>query len=347
MYKTKKLYYEDVYKKEFTATVLECRQGKKGYEIILDETAFYPEGGGQPSDTGILKTDDGKEIQVKDVQEKDGELLHYTDIPVEICCTVRGRIDWDRRFDLMQQHSGEHIVSGLVHEAFGYDNVGFHMGSDVITIDFSGVLDERQMAEIDFKGPGTQKVPGAVYLPSQGIFLLPLHEFGQSKGGCRRGEEKQDPVHAIVPEILSADQEEVGHNRHGNQRHNGPNPDLTAGGLFPLIDPRAKIHPQEIGREPGHSHKQIGAPACHNHNEQRREYPYALLSHPLNAVEEQRRQQIEHQNRRNIPVKLLLLLEPPAKPRKVAQRLPYGHIPHQHTGGTPGDHHRQERRQEP
>lgn len=151
MYKTKKLYYEDVYKKEFTATVLECRQGKKGYEIILDETAFYPEGGGQPSDTGILKTDDGKEIQVKDVQEKNGELLHYTDIPVEICCTVRGRIDWDRRFDLMQQHSGEHIVSGLVHEAFGYDNVGFHMGSDVITIDFSGVLDESQMAEIEAK----------------------------------------------------------------------------------------------------------------------------------------------------------------------------------------------------
>ena len=151
MYETKKLYYEDVYKKEFTATVLDCRQGKKGYEIILDETAFYPEGGGQPSDIGILKTDDGKEIQVKDVQEKDGELLHYTDIPVEICCTVRGRIDWDRRFDLMQQHSGEHIVSGLVHEAFGYDNVGFHMGSDVITIDFSGVLDESQMAEIEAK----------------------------------------------------------------------------------------------------------------------------------------------------------------------------------------------------
>ena len=139
MYETKKLYYEDVYKKEFTAKVLECRESKKGYEIILNQTAFYPEGGGQPSDTGILGG-----INVKEVHEKDGELVHYTDGPLEVGMDVIGKINWGRRFDLMQQHSGEHIVSGLVHEAFGYDNVGFHMGSDVITIDFSGMLDEEQ-----------------------------------------------------------------------------------------------------------------------------------------------------------------------------------------------------------
>ena len=146
MYETKKLYYEDVYKKEFTAKVLECRQGKKGYEVILDQTAFYPEGGGQPGDTGSLG-----EAAVTDVHEKNGELIHCTDRALEPGTEVQGQINWARRFDLMQHHSGEHIVSGLVHEAFGYDNVGFHMGSDVITIDFSGMLDEAQMAEIEAK----------------------------------------------------------------------------------------------------------------------------------------------------------------------------------------------------
>ena len=146
MYETKKLYYEDVYKKEFTAKVLECRQGKKGYEVILDQTAFYPEGGGQPGDTGSLG-----EAAVTDVHEKNGELIHCTDRALEPGTEVQGQINWARRFDLMQQHSGEHIVSGLVHEAFGYDNVGFHMGSDVITIDFSGMLDDAQMAEIEAK----------------------------------------------------------------------------------------------------------------------------------------------------------------------------------------------------
>ena len=146
MYETKKLYYEDVYKKEFTAKVLECRQGKKGYEVILDQTAFYPEGGGQPGDTGSLG-----EAAVTDVHEKNGELIHCTDRALEPGTEVQGQIHGARRYDLMQQHSGEHIVSGLVHEAFGYDNVGFHMGSDVITIDFSGMLDEAQMAEIEAK----------------------------------------------------------------------------------------------------------------------------------------------------------------------------------------------------
>ena len=146
MTETKRLYYEDVYKKEFTAKVLECREAKKGFHIILDESAFYPEGGGQPSDTGYLN-----DVKVKEVHEKEGELLHYTDQPMEAGTEVQGRIDWARRFDLMQQHSGEHMVSGLIHEAYGYDNVGFHMGSDTITIDLNGPLDEAQLAEIERK----------------------------------------------------------------------------------------------------------------------------------------------------------------------------------------------------
>ena len=112
MSETKKLYYEDVYMKEFTAKVLECRETDKGYEIVLDQTAFYPEGGGQPCDLGTLN-----EVSVMDVQEKDGEIVHYTEKPLETVSEVTGKIDWDRRCDLMQQHSGEHIVSGLGHEA--------------------------------------------------------------------------------------------------------------------------------------------------------------------------------------------------------------------------------------
>ncbi len=144
MIETRRLYYEDVYTREFRARVLECREAKKGFHILLDQSAFYPEGGGQPCDMGTLGG-----VPVLATHEKDGELLHYTMEPLEPGKEITGIIDWARRFDLMQQHSGEHMVSGLVHEAYGYDNVGFHMGSDVVTIDFNGVLDEEQMAEIE------------------------------------------------------------------------------------------------------------------------------------------------------------------------------------------------------
>ena len=144
MVETRRLYYEDVYIKEFKAKVKECRKGEKFYEILLDQSAFYPEGGGQPCDLGTLGS-----AEVKDVQEKDGELIHYMETSFDPGDEVQGKINWERRFDLMQQHSGEHIVSGLVHEKYGYDNVGFHMSSDVITIDFSGVLTEEQLAKIE------------------------------------------------------------------------------------------------------------------------------------------------------------------------------------------------------
>ena len=144
MLNTKRLYYEDVYTKEFEAVVLDCRPAGKKYAVVLDRSAFYPEGGGQPCDTGVLN-----DVAVTEVHEKDGELLHYTAEAIPAGTAVRGVIDWERRFDLMQQHSGEHMVSGLVHAAYGYDNVGFHMGSDVITIDFNGPLTEEQLQEIE------------------------------------------------------------------------------------------------------------------------------------------------------------------------------------------------------
>ena len=145
---TEKLFYKDVYQKTFEATITDCREGKNGYEIILDRTAFYPEGGGQPGDTGYLQIGDQK-VEITDTHEKDGEILHFCGQPLEVGSKVTGTIDWDRRFDLMQNHSGEHIVSGLVHSKFGYDNVGFHMGKDTVTIDFNGEFTVEDMQEFE------------------------------------------------------------------------------------------------------------------------------------------------------------------------------------------------------
>ena len=144
-----KLYYDSAYIKEFEAQVLSCQKGKKGWEITLSATAFYPEGGGQPADTGILG-----DVRVTDVHEKDGQVVHYTDGPLPVGETVRGVIDWDRRFQHMQEHSGEHLVSGLIHQRFDYDNVGFHMGTDEVTIDFNGVLEWGDLMAIEEKANG-------------------------------------------------------------------------------------------------------------------------------------------------------------------------------------------------
>lgn len=141
---TEKLFYQDAYLKETTAKVLECRKGKHGYEIVLDRTCFYPEGGGQPGDRGTLNG-----IPVTDTHEEDGVVLHYTDSPLEPGAEVIAVIDWTRRFDLTQQHSGEHMVSGVVNRIYGYDNVGFHMGADMVTIDFSGELTEQQLRAVE------------------------------------------------------------------------------------------------------------------------------------------------------------------------------------------------------
>ncbi len=144
---TERLFYKDTYLKAFTANVLSCEQVKKGYEVVLDKTAFYPEGGGQPCDMGTLNGD----IRVLDVQEKGEDIIHLTDKPVEVGSEVSGAIDWERRFDLMQQHSGEHIVSGFIHAKYGYNNVGFHMGAEMITVDLDGEIDAGGLAEIEAK----------------------------------------------------------------------------------------------------------------------------------------------------------------------------------------------------
>ena len=130
---TEKLFYQDSHMKEFDAKVLSCEKDKKGYRVILERTAFFPEGGGQYADTGWLD-----EAEVWDVKEKQGTVHHITDRPLEVGKTVHGKISWEERFEKMQQHTGEHIISGLVHARFGYDNVGFHLGNDYCTMDFNG-----------------------------------------------------------------------------------------------------------------------------------------------------------------------------------------------------------------
>ncbi|MCR4589619.1 MAG: alanyl-tRNA editing protein [Lachnospiraceae bacterium] len=144
-------YYKDPYLFEYDTEVKSCKAVKHGFAVSLCDTVFYPEGGGQPADRGIFRLENGEEIRVLDVQRnEEDEVLHYTDTPIPERTPVHEVVDRDFRFSLMQNHTGEHIVSGLIHRAFGYENVGFHM-SDVITIDISGELSREQAAEIEKK----------------------------------------------------------------------------------------------------------------------------------------------------------------------------------------------------
>ena len=140
----RKLYYEDSHLKDFSATVTGCTAAKGGWAVTLDATAFYPTGGGQECDRGTLG-----DANVLDVKEQGEEILHLCDAPLEVGTKVRGTIDWERRFDHMQQHSGEHLVMGRIYGKFGYHNVGFHMGTSLVTIDLDGPVTWEDLMEIE------------------------------------------------------------------------------------------------------------------------------------------------------------------------------------------------------
>lgn len=159
------LFYRDEYAREFDAEVISCQKGKKGYEVVLSDTAFYPEGGGQPADRGTLG-----QVNVLDVKRRNGEILHITDAPLEPGMTVHGVLDWERRFNHMQQHSGEHILSGLVHAQFGYDNVGFHMNDEVVTVDFNGPITWKEAMELE------DKVNAYIWTDAESRELYPSEE---------------------------------------------------------------------------------------------------------------------------------------------------------------------------
>lgn len=141
---TRKLYYENCHLFHFQAGVTGCEHSEKGYLVTLDATAFYPEGGGQACDLGTLA-----DATVLDVQEKDGRIFHLCDRPLAVGTTVVGQIDSARRLDLMQQHSGEHIVSGIICKMFGCHNVGFHVGKDVMEIDFDTGISPEMLPQIE------------------------------------------------------------------------------------------------------------------------------------------------------------------------------------------------------
>lgn len=146
---TEKLFYQDSRIRKFTARVESCRETEKNqYEVVLDRTAFFPEEGGQYADSGRLFQGE-QEIPVLDVQEKNGILIHYTEKALQEGTKITGEIDYEERFSKMQQHTGEHIVSGIVHRRFGYNNVGFHLGNEEVTMDFDGMLTMEQIREIE------------------------------------------------------------------------------------------------------------------------------------------------------------------------------------------------------
>lgn len=147
---TEKLYDLDSYIREFECKVINLYNEEGNLIIETDRTAFFPEGGGQTSDVGYLKN-----LYVKDVQNKCGKVFHIVENyeenvdKIAVGETVTGKIDGKKRFSDMQQHSGEHIFSGIVHNLYGFDNVGFHLGKEVVTLDFNGVLGYEDVCKVE------------------------------------------------------------------------------------------------------------------------------------------------------------------------------------------------------
>ena len=141
---TEKLYELNSYCREFNATVEECRPHGDGYAVRLSHTAFFPEGGGQAADSGVLGG-----LAVKDVQIVDGEIWHYVDAPLGGGDTVEGVLDWETRFSRMRHHTAEHIVCSIAHRWHGLHNIGFHLGSEDVTLDLDGELTREQIDAIE------------------------------------------------------------------------------------------------------------------------------------------------------------------------------------------------------
>lgn len=141
---TEKIYYADCHCATFRARVLECSETEGGFAVTLDRTAFYPLGGGQAADTGALGG-----VRVLDTQEEGENIVHLCDGPLTVGSTVDGQIDYEARFVRMQQHTGEHIVSGILHRLYGCHNTGFHMNQTGIVIDFDAVIPAEKLPEIE------------------------------------------------------------------------------------------------------------------------------------------------------------------------------------------------------
>ena len=143
---TIKLYENDSYIKNFSATVVSCEEKDGAYSVVLTQTAFFPEGGGQDADKGKINDAD-----VLDVQIKNDVIYHKVNKPFNVNEEVTCTLDWETRFSRMQNHTGEHIVSGVIHSLFGYNNVGFHMNDTLVTLDVDGPLSDEDIKKVELK----------------------------------------------------------------------------------------------------------------------------------------------------------------------------------------------------
>ncbi len=180
-----KLFYQDTHMIDFEAKVTECVQEKEGrFRVLLDRTAFFPEEGGQGPDAGTLGGLKVLDVQIRkgrtaqkdpagkeDTAPREDLIYHYLEAPLKEGSLVKGHVDWPQRFDYMQQHTGEHILSGLVHAKYGYDNVGFHLGKEEVTLDFNGSLTLKDMREIELEANRIvwRNLPVLVFFPAPEI----------------------------------------------------------------------------------------------------------------------------------------------------------------------------------
>ena len=180
---TEKLYYTDAQQYAFTAKVLSCREAKGRWEIALDRTAFFPEGGGQGGDVGVLGG-----VAVLDTHERGGEIVHYCDGPLNVGETVEGAVDAAIRFARMQIHSGEHVVSGTAHRKWGCENVGFHMTEHAAVIDFDRELDSEQLEALQHMANEAiwRDLPiNVLYPTAEELDVLPFRQKKELSGQIR------------------------------------------------------------------------------------------------------------------------------------------------------------------
>lgn len=185
---TKRLFDENVMQRECEAVVVRTEPYHEGYAVVLDQTVFFPEGGGQLSDTGTLTAGE-KALPVKHVHEKAGEIFHETKEPLAPGTKVVAKIDWPVRFDHMQQHCGEHMLSYAFYKLFGAHNVGFHMSADMVGIDLDREVDWQQALqaerftnrEIQEDRPVTTKL-----VPAEEAAKMNLRKFNDKLTGILR-----------------------------------------------------------------------------------------------------------------------------------------------------------------
>ena len=169
--RTELLYETDGMLTEFDAVVINAsKEEATGRDYVeLDRTAFFPEGGGQGADTGMLETADKEKIRVTDVQTINGYVRHYVEKEIPEGTSVKGLVDKDQRFSRMQNHGAEHLVCGLIHSTYGYDNVGFHLSDDELVIDINGPLSKDQLADIEERANRIvfENVPVTISFPTE------------------------------------------------------------------------------------------------------------------------------------------------------------------------------------